>query len=345
MDNWIKRKIGLAQEEPLTRKALEDYQLEKLIDTVKIAKENGRFYRKHLQDIRPDELKCLEDFQKLPLMDVNDLRKQELELLCVRQNEISRIVTVDTSGSTGMPKRIYFTPEDQELTIDFFHHGMMYLVDKSDVVLILMPCKRPGSVGDLLNTALIRLGAKTVPYGLPDVEFKDLDQIQDIMVQEGVTSIVGVPTQANELVKASLIDQRRSEKIAAQMRSVLLSAEYVPESVCERIRDAWNCPIFEHYGMTEMGLGGAVSCGKSEGYHPREADIYFEVINPETEQAVPDGEYGELVFTTLTRKGMPFIRYRTGDWSRWLTGPCACGSTLKRLDKVGDRKITKGYLK
>lgn len=345
MDNWIKHKIGRAQEEPLTREALEVYQLKKLINTVKMAKENSGFYRKHLQDINPDELRGLKDFERLPLMDVNDLSEQELELLCVRQNEISRIVTLETSGSTGMPKRIYFTPEDQELTIDFFHYGMMYIVDESDVVLILMPCKRPGSVGDLLNTALLRLGARTVPYGLLDTELKDLNQIQDIMAQAGVTSIVGVPTQVNELVKASLIDQRRSEKIAAQMRSVLLSAEYVPESVCERIRDAWNCRIFEHYGMTEMGLGGAVSCGKSEGYHPREADIYFEVINPETGQVVPDGEYGELVFTTLTRKGMPFIRYRTGDWSRWLTEPCACGSVLKRLDKVRDRKIAKGYLK
>jgi len=133
--------------------------------------------------------------------------------------------------------------------------------------------------------------------------------------------------------------------IRQTLKSILLSADYVPDDVCAELSKAWGCKVFEHYGMTEMGLGGAVSCDvvpNGHGYHPREADLYFEIINPVTGEVVPDGQFGEVVFTTLTRMGMPFIRYRTGDRSRWLTESCACGSILKRLDKVGERSEVKG---
>ncbi len=117
------------------------------------------------------------------------------------------------------------------------------------------------------------------------------------------------------------------------------------------LEETFGCCVYEHYGMTEMGLGCAVSCGYGRGYHVREADLYIELINPITGQVV-EGEgrkpgysnYGEIVFTTLTRKGMPFIRYRTGDFSRWILEPCPCGSVLKRLDKVAPREEKKGGL-
>ena len=89
--------------------------------------------------------------------------------------------------------------------------------------------------------------------------------------------------------------------------------------------------------MTEMGLGGGVDCAAHMGYHLREADLYFEIIDPTTGEPLPDGETGEIVFTTLHRTAMPLIRYRTGDLSRFLPGPCGCGTILKRLDRVRDR--------
>jgi phenylacetate-coenzyme A ligase PaaK-like adenylate-forming protein len=94
--------------------------------------------------------------------------------------------------------------------------------------------------------------------------------------------------------------------------------------------------------MTEMGLGCAVSCEYQNGYHVREADLYLEIIDPDTGRPVPDGQWGEIVFTSLTRVGMPFIRYRTGDISRWKTESCRCGSKLKLLDYIQDRKLEKG---
>jgi phenylacetate-coenzyme A ligase PaaK-like adenylate-forming protein len=103
------------------------------------------------------------------------------------------------------------------------------------------------------------------------------------------------------------------------------------------IERAWGCAVFNHYGMTEMGLGAAVDCRALAGYHIREADLYFEIVNPQTGAPVPDGTMGEVVFTTLTRKGMPLVRYRTGDLSRFLPEPCPCGTVLKRLEWVRGR--------
>ena len=106
------------------------------------------------------------------------------------------------------------------------------------------------------------------------------------------------------------------------------------EAVVESLGVAWGCRVYNHYGMTEMGLGGD-QCSAREGYHLREADLLFEIVDPAGRQVRM--EYGEVVFSTLTRKGMPLIRYRTGDVSRFLPGPCRCGSVLRRMERVSGR--------
>ena len=141
---------------------------------------------------------------------------------------------------------------------------------------------------------------------------------------------------------AELAKRAEAGNYQIPLRTVLLSADYVSAESRHRIQNAWDCRIFEHYGMTEMGLGCAVSCPALEGCHIREADLYLEIIDPKTGEVLPDGQEGEIVFTTLTRKGMPFIRYHTGDRSRFLTEPCVCGSILKRISRVGDRQMAKG---
>jgi phenylacetate-coenzyme A ligase PaaK-like adenylate-forming protein len=119
--------------------------------------------------------------------------------------------------------------------------------------------------------------------------------------------------------------------------SVLLSTDYVPMAIKQKLEQHWGCRVFGHYGMTETGLGGGVECQAENGYHLREADLYTEIVDPETGQPVPDGLPGEVVFTTLTRQGMPLVRYRTGDLARILTEPCPCGTLLKRLERVQGR--------
>jgi phenylacetate-coenzyme A ligase PaaK-like adenylate-forming protein len=122
-----------------------------------------------------------------------------------------------------------------------------------------------------------------------------------------------------------------------QLHSIVLCSDYVPESIVRTLRQVCGCEVFQHYGTTEMGLGGGVDCHAHMGYHLRQADLYFEIVSPATGDPVPDGEMGEVVFTTLHRTGMPLIRYRTGDLSRFLTGPCACGSIVRRLEKIRSR--------
>jgi phenylacetate-coenzyme A ligase PaaK-like adenylate-forming protein len=89
--------------------------------------------------------------------------------------------------------------------------------------------------------------------------------------------------------------------------------------------------------MTEMGLGGGVECQALDGYHLREADLYFEIVDPLTGLPVDEGKPGEVVFSTLTRRGMPLLRYRTGDVSRFIPHPCCCGTVLKRMERIAGR--------
>lgn len=329
LDIWTAEKLGVKE---LSREAIEQYQLNKIKDTFETAITRSPFYADLYKGLKIDSF---EDFRKLPFTTPEDVCEHGMDMVCVPQGKISRIVTMDTSGTTGKPKRIYFTEEDQELTVDFFHNGMKLIVDQSDVFMILMPCRRPGSIGVLLKEGMERSGVRVIPYGLSDGN--DYERILHIMEEEKVTSCVAIPTQL-----AAISEKALEKEYDIPMKRVLLSAEYVSEESRRIIENAWNCKIFEHYGMTEMGLGCAVHCPELAGCHIRECDLYLEIINSETGEVLPDGEEGEIVFTTLTRKGMPFIRYRTGDRSSIIKEPCACGSVLKSITRVGDRGLKKG---
>lgn len=355
LDHWTAKKIG--QKGKLTRERLDEYIAAKLEETVLYASERSDFYREKYGDMigeTEDGPRLLREFEDLPFTDSGELRERGMDLLCVNPREISRIVTLDTGGSTGKPKRIYFTEEDQQLTVDYFENGMQLMADRSDKALILMPAKVPGSIGRLLAEGLGNFNAEAVMYGLPEMSLnkKTDDNMEEalklltLMEEEKVTGVVALPTHMALLADAA--DERwkrSSESSGAGLKWVLLSAEYVSERNVNRISEVFGCKVYQHYGMTEMGLGCAVSCGCSEGYHVREADLYLEIINPETGKPVKKGERGEIVFTTLTRAGMPFIRYRTGDYSKWIEEECPCGSVLKRLDKVEPRNVVKGYLR
>jgi phenylacetate-coenzyme A ligase PaaK-like adenylate-forming protein len=111
----------------------------------------------------------------------------------------------------------------------------------------------------------------------------------------------------------------------------------VPQAIKRAIGQTRGCEVYNHYAMTEMGLGGGVDGEARRGYHLREADRYFEISDPVTDAALPDGQFGEVVFTTLTRRGMPLIRYRTGDVSRFIPEPCPCATRLKTLERITQR--------
>ena len=321
LDPWIAGKIGRPQ--GLGRADLLAYQTEQLRETVELARRKSRFYQDRLK-FSPTAISSLDELCQFPFTTAQDIREYGLQMVCVSQDDIQRVVTLETSGTTGLAKRLYFTKEDQELTLDFFRVGMSTFTKAGDKVLILLPCERAGGVGDLLANALSRLGAHPIKHGV----IHDVNATLTLMHTEGVDGVVGIPAQVLTLARRSA---------GLKVRSVLLSTDHVPGVIARAIEQAWGCRVYNHYGMTEMGLGGGVDCQARRGYHLREADMIFEVIDPATGKPVPEGGAGEVVFTTLTRQGMPLIRYRTGDISRFIPGNCPCGTPLLTLEHIRQR--------
>lgn len=327
LEAWIKAKTGMTGEH-MAQEQLNRYQLTQLNDTIQRAKQLSFFYRKHLADT--GTLTELADLAMYPFITPADVSEHALRMICGSQSEIIRVVTLATSGTTGNPKRVYFTADDQELTIDFFRCGMSGLVGPGDTTLILLPHEPLGSVGDLLVRGLKRIGAAPVPYGF----VREVPAAVAAMCKVQATCLVGVPVQVLAMARY----WEAAENCTWRPSQVLLSTDYVPQAIVLELNRIWQCEVHEHYGMTEMGLGGGIECSVHQGYHLREADLYVEIVDPESGRVLPDGDYGEVVFTTLTRRGMPFIRYRTGDISRILPGKCPCGSWLRRLEAVRSRK-------
>jgi len=267
------------------------------------------------------------DFRALPTMGADTLVEQGLRLLCVHPKDVARIVTLSTSGSTGKPKRVFFTEEDLELTIDYFAHGLTTVVKPHQTMAVCLPCASVDGVGDLICRALRRIPAAPEAYGL----IEDLEDAARMLITTQAEALVGIPVQV-----LSLARHCAKRKLRPNIQKVLLSTDHVPRAIIRQLRDLWGCEVYEHYGMTEMGLGGAIDCDAHAGCHVRENDLLVEILDAQGNQ-VPEGHFGEVVFTTLTRRGMPLVRYRTGDISAILPGDCPCGSGLRRLAPVQGR--------
>lgn len=332
LEPWIRRRTGCA-----SREELDQWQLARLREAVDRAREHSRFYREHLKNVRTGDLTSFDALELLPFTTPEQLRADPQSWLCCGAAEVERIVTLKTSGTTSAPKRVFFRQEDQERTVDFFAHGMGELVSPGDRVLILMPGQQPGSVGDLLGRALARMGVSAVQGG----PVFDIQASYDLLWSSGCNCIVGIPVQVLGLAEHGAqfpVEER------PRLKSVLLSADASCPALIRRVRDLLGCQVFDHFGMTEMGFGVAVECSAHQGCHIRENDILVEVVDPETGARLPDGRLGELVFTTLDRRAMPFVRYRTGDMGMLTAGPCPCGSFLRRMVPWGGRLSGRGRL-
>ncbi|KMY68115.1 hypothetical protein AAU61_07165 [Desulfocarbo indianensis] len=324
LHDWLGRKLG---QEP-SRDSLASYHLARLRETLAYVRERSPYHRDRLAGLAEGFPPRLKDMARLPFTTPDDLRRHHLAMLCVSQDQVARVVTLRTSGTTAPPKRIYFSDRDLELTLDFFQHGMSTMVEPGDCVLILLPGSTPDSVGDLLARALARMQVRALAHGPVADPALALAEAE----RRGAHCLVGIPVQA-----LALAEHPGAERLQGRLKSALLTTDYVPRALAERIRRAWSCEIFEHYGMTETGLGGGVDCRAHAGYHLRGADLYYEVVEPQSGTPLPPGEEGELVVTTLTRQAMPLLRYRTGDLGRLLPEACPCGGATPRLDRVRGR--------
>ena len=311
---------------PLVRSDIEQYHGDRLQELIDYCRQHSSFYRQRFANAGICKIAGLKDLTRLPLTSEGDLRNHGMDMICVSQDAVARIITIHSSGTTGPPKRVFFTDGDLERTLDFFHKGMQSLVDPGQRVAILLPGTTPDSTGYLLAQALERMKVSSDILGLVDEPEQAALRLSEIRAD----ALVGFPVQIlaiASIAKALAIP-------LGPIRSVLLCSDYIPESLCRRLTKLLACEIFNHYGTVETGLGGGVDCRAHRGTHLREADLLFEIIDPYTTISQADGEWGEIVFSTLTRTGMPLVRYRTGDMSRIIPGPCPCGSHIRRLDKV-----------
>jgi phenylacetate-CoA ligase len=320
-DQWIGEKCGLGHH--FDQQSLDRYQLSALKARAHYAMEHSRFYRERYAGYD------LDDPLSLPLISGTDIAEAGTGMVCMPETRIQRIVTMETTGTTGKPKRIYFSEADLELTVDFFAQGMLYLTGPKEKVFINMPGSNPDGLSDLLSRGLQRIGVEPLKYGLIS-DFADAAQAARRFAPD---CIVGIPKQILALAEYFP---------ALRPRTVLLSADNVPDDLRLRVEDLWHTEVFAHWGMRETGLGGAVECGEHDGYHIRHADLLLEIIDPQSGKPLPDGKTGEVVVSTLTREAMPLLRYRTGDISRLIPGVCGCGSPFKRLGAVAGHKMMEG---
>ena len=322
LDGYIAEQFHI-EPEKLSRTVIEQEQLKRLNELLAWCKQNSTYYTSY-----PDSLSALDELCTLPFLTPQMLAEWHPKLVCVSQSEISRIVTMQTSGTSGLQKRLYFSEDDQQLTVDFFACGLSELNVPGDRCMILMPGNRPGGMSYLIGKALEKIGAVPVFCG----NDKPFAEMAEQIHRERVNTMVGSPVQILSLARYMAYYQ-----LPHTIKAVLVSSDYLPETVRSAIEQTLHCHVYDHYGITEAGLGFSIECECHQGLHIRENDLLVEIIHPETGLSVPDGECGEMVFTTLTRRAMPLIRYRTGDKARILAEPCVCGSVVKRMDKIAGR--------
>ena len=312
VETWVAEHTGLFGS--LNPETLKNWQLEKLKILIQYAGKNTNFYKGKLHPVN--------DITELPFTSPSDIAADPFGFLAIPQSSVARMTTLANSGTTRLKKRIFFSKADLERTIGFFVTGMSTMISEGEHAQILISNRTENSLGSLLKESLSRIGAsseisgavKTVNTAIETSKYADC--------------LIGMP--------AEILYMSRTEP-KLRPKSILLAADYVPQSVIESIKETWKCNVFTHYGHTEFGFGCAVDCGQHDGLHLRDADLIFEIIDPYTGNLANSGESGEIVITTLSNEAMPLIRYRTGNISRIIKKPCGCSGILPRLGKVEGR--------
>lgn len=310
---------------PATRRGLSRFALHRLADQVDYARLASPFYNERLAQFPKTFPSSLRDFASLPLTGQDQLARNPLRFLAVPQESVDRIVTLPTSGSTGAPKRLFFTEEDLNTTMEIFRIGMSSFVRPGGRVLVLLPWEKPGSIGDLLRKSLVLDGIRcNCLWPLPDEK-----TILEEAAAFAPDCLAGLPTQI------LCLSRHPSAHLARGVKSVLLCADFAAERLVRAVSDAWGCLVMRHYALTELGYGGALECEAKSGFHVMEGHFFFETADLVTGRPLPPGRWGEILVTTLAAEGTPLLRYRTGDGGRILRGRCPCGSEIRRVAVTG----------
>ncbi len=329
--------------ETMPRKKIEELQLERLKATVAYCYNNCGFYNKRLADagiFDGSKIKTLSDVKYIPFTTKDDFRENyPFGLSSVPLKDVVRIHA--SSGTTGKPTVGVYTKNDIEIWSDCVARvAAAGGVKDSDIIQISFGYGLfTGALG--LHYGLEKIGATVIPASSGNTE-KQLMMMRDF----GVTGLVATPSYALYLSEAVKEDKAHPLSDYTLKLGILGSEPCTPEMRSE-IEKNLGIYVSDNYGMTELGGPGVSGdCPVRDGMHFAEDHFLPEIVDPETGAVLQEGEAGELVVTTLTRRGMPVLRYRTKDITRLNYEPCACGRThvrmAKTMGRTDDMLIIKG---
>lgn len=318
--------------ECMSRDQLHDLQGKRLHKLVKKVYHSTPFYRKKMQemDIAPADIRTIEDIVKLPFTTKQDLRDNyPYGMFAVPNSEIVRIHA--SSGTTGNPTIVGYTHNDLDIWQECIARCLAaYGLTNNDIFSVSYGYGLfTGGLGAHYGAEF--LGATVIPASTGNTE-KHVKLIRDL----GITGIASTPSYA--LYLAETIEKMGIDVKDLKLRIGAFGAEPWTENMRREIESRLRINAYNLYGLSEiMGPGVAYECECKNGSHIAEDHFYPEIISPDTLENLPAGQKGELVFTTLTKEGMPLLRYRTKDLCSIMEGECPCGRTNVRISRIMGR--------
>lgn len=315
-----------------SRDEMRKIQSERLVDTVQRIYHNIPSYRNKMQEagLVPGDIKSIDDLVKLPFTTKQDLRDNyPFGMFTVPMSEIVRVHA--SSGTTGKPTVVGYTRKDLNMWAEVVTRTLVMAgVHRNDIVQVAYGYGLfTGGLGMHYGTE--NLGATVIPISGGNTQ----KQIQ-LMLDFGTTVIACTPSYALHL--AEVIKDMGVSSDELNLKVGIFGAEPWSENMRREIEAKLNLKAIDIYGLSEViGPGVSCECEQQAGMHINEDHFVPEIIDPETLQPVAPGERGELVFTTITKEGIPLIRYRTRDLTRLNYEKCACGRTLVRMEKCTGR--------
>ena len=309
--------------ETMPKEKIKELQLKRLKETVNLVYENVPFYKKKFkeQKITPSDIKTLEDVRKLPFTTKSDLR-DNMPFGMMAKPLDTFIELHASSGTTGIPVTACYTPKDIEVWSEVMARCLsMSGLTKKDVFQNPIPYGTfTGAFG--FHYGAQKVGALVIPSGMGQSE----RQIK-LMEYYGTTFISGVASYAMRLSQVALDMGLDPKKL--KVRNGAFGAEMFTPGLKKRIMEIWNMDVHDIYGLTEMcGPGVSADCDQHDGLHLWEDHFLVECLDPVTFEPVGFEEEGEIVLTTLTKEGMPLLRYRTRDIAKLYDEKvCECGRT------------------
>ena len=318
--------------ECMPREQMRELQGKRLHKLVAYVYHNVPFYRKKMQemDLLPDDIQTIDDIVKLPFTTKQDLRDNyPYGLMAAPPSEVVRVHA--SSGTTGNPTIVGYTRRDLAIWAEAMTRSLTaFGVTRNDTFSVSYGYGLfTGGLG--AHYGVENLGATVIPASTGNTE-KHLRLIRDLHI----TGVACTPSYA--LYMAEKMEQMGIKKEDLGLRIGAFGAEPWTENMRQEIQERLGLKGYNIYGLSEItGPGVSFECTEQHGSHINEDHFYPEVIDPETLQPLPYGETGELVFTTLTKEGMPLLRYRTKDLTYLMEGKCKCGRTLVRMAPIMGR--------